>query len=134
MTLTKPIKILIGILTLLIILVPLVIIPLVWGFSMLTGLVLAAQPERVEVPLMVVVMFFAMPLFMLYPFVQLALQVFYIIHEVKNKFLTDTPRILFILGSFFLPFIALPAYFIMHIWRDGVKITPVEDLAPGAAE
>ena len=134
MTLTKPIKILIGILTLLIIVMPFILIPLVWGFSMLTGLVLAAQPERVEVPLMVVVMFFAMPLFMLYPFVQLALQVFYIIHEVKNKFLTDTPRILFILGSFFLPFIALPAYFIMHIWRDGVKITPVEDLAPGAAE
>ena len=132
MTLTKPIKILVGVLTLLIIVVPFLLIPLVWGFSMLTGLVLAAQPERVEVPLMVVVMFFAMPLFMLYPFVQLALQVFYIIHEVKNKFLTDTPRILFILGSYFMPFIALPLYFVMHIWRDGPK-PAVEAPAPGTA-
>jgi uncharacterized membrane protein YcgQ (UPF0703/DUF1980 family) len=73
MTLTKPIKIIIGVLTLLIILVPLVIMPLAWGFSMLTALMMSAQPEQYGVLLMVVVMFFAMPLFMLYPFVQLAL-------------------------------------------------------------
>lgn len=121
MTLTKPIKILVGILTLLIILVPFVIIPLMWGFFMLTGLMLAAQPEQVEVPLAFVVMFFAMPLLMLYPFVQLAMQVVYVIHEVKNKTLTDTARILFLLGTYFMPYIGLPVYFIMHIWRDGPK-------------
>ena len=132
MTLTKPIKILIGILTLLIIVVPLVIIPLMWGFSMLSGLMLAAEAEKYEVLLMTVVMFLAMPLFMLYPFVQLALQVFYIIHEVKHKTLTETPRILFILGSYFLPFITLPVYFVMHIWRDGPK-PAVEAPVPGAA-
>lgn len=115
MTLTKPIKILIGVFTLLIILVPFVILPLMWGLSMLTGMLLAAQPEQVEIPLMVVVMFFAMPLFMLYPFVQLALQAFYVIHEVKNKVLADTPRILFILGTYFMPFIALPLYYGMYI-------------------
>jgi len=122
MILTKPIKILIGVLTLLLILVPFVIIPLMWGFAMLNGLVLAAETEKYEVLLMVLVMFFAMPLFMLYLFVQLVLQVFYIIHEVKNKFLTDTPRILFILGSCFMPYIGLPLYFVMHIWRDGPKL------------
>lgn len=121
MTFTKPIKILIGVLTLLIILVPFVIIPLMWGFSMLTGLMLAAQPEQTEVSLAFAVMMIAMPLFMLYPFVQLGLQAVYIIHEVKNKVLTDTPRILFILGTYFMPFIALPVYYVMYIWRDAPK-------------
>lgn len=121
MTFTKPIKILIGVLTLLIILVPFFIMPLVWGFSMLSGLMMAAQPDQVEAPLVFAAMFFVLPLFMLYPFVQLALQVFYIIQAVKNKTLTDTPRILFILGSFFMPFVALPLYYGMYIWRDAPK-------------
>lgn len=132
MTLTKPIKILIGVLTLLIILVPFVILPLMWGLFMLAGLMIGPSPDQVEAPLMVGAMFIAMPLFMLYPLVQMALQVFYVIHEVKNKALSDTPRIFFLLGSFFMPYIALPVYFIMHIWRDGPK-TVVEAPAPASA-
>lgn len=98
---------------------------------MLSGLMLASQPDAVEVPLLFAAMIIAMPLFMLYPFVQLALQVFYIIQAVKNKALTDTPRILFILGSYFMPFVALPLYFGMYIWRDESK-PAVGALAPNA--
>jgi hypothetical protein len=59
--------------------------------------------------------FFSTTIF--YPFSQLALQVIYIILVVKNKQLSDSSRILFIIGAFFVPFIVAPIYFIKHIWK-----------------
>jgi hypothetical protein len=50
--------------------------------------------------------------------VQLGLQIFYVIHEIKNKALTDTIRILFTIGLFFLPYIAMPIYFFAYLWKD----------------
>ena len=38
----------------------------------------------------------------------------------------------FILGAYFMPYIGLPVYYVMHIWRDGSK-PAVEAPAPGAA-
>ena len=35
-------------------------------------------------------------------------------------------------GSYFMPFIALPLYFVMHIWRNGPK-PAVDAPAPGTA-
>ena len=132
MTLTNPIKILIGLLTLLIIVVPFVIMPLFFAVSMLPAFAAEFGKDMLEPPVFLGVMLVMMPVMFLYPFVQLALQAFYVIHEVKNKTLTDTARILFLLGTYFLPYIVLPVYFVMHIWRDGPK-PAVEAPVPGAA-
>ena len=132
MTLTKPIKILIGILTLLIIVAPFVIMPLFFAFSMLPAFAAEFGNDMLEPPVFLGVMLVMMPVMFLFPFVQLALQVFYVIHEVKNKTLTDTARILFLLGAYFMPYIGLPVYYVMHIWRDGSK-PAVEAPALGAS-
>ena len=46
------------------------------------------------------------------------LQVFYVIHEIKNMAMTDTFRILFVIGTFFFPYIGMPIYFIAYLWKD----------------
>ena len=57
---------------------------------------------------------------------QIGLQIFYITHEIKNKVLTDTFRILLVLGTFFLPYIAMPIYFVAYLWKDN----PQEVVSP----
>jgi hypothetical protein len=61
---------------------------------------------------------FLYPAMMCFSLGQLALQVFYIVLAVKNKELTDTVRILFIIGMFFMPFIAMPIYFVVYFWNE----------------
>ncbi len=62
------------------------------------------------------------PVMICFSLVQLGLQVFYVILEIKNKALTDTYRILFALGTFFLPYIAMPIYFIRYLWKDAPPV------------
>ncbi len=58
------------------------------------------------------------PVMMCYSVVQLGLQIFYVIHEIKNKALSDTYRIFFALGTFLLPYVAMPIYFFAYLWKD----------------
>lgn len=60
-----------------------------------------------------------------YSISQLALQVYYIVLVVKNKQLSDSARIVFVVGIFILPYIALPFYFIAHIWKEGSQFIDV---------
>ncbi len=57
------------------------------------------------------------PLMMCFTIVQFGLQIFYIVHIVKNRILGDTPKVLYTLGTFFMPFIAMPVYFIASLWN-----------------
>jgi hypothetical protein len=122
MKITKPVKIVIGLLTLGAVLFPFVIMPV-----MLILLISGAgfpffDPHStryltdVEAILPFMLMFYM--LMMCYSLVQLGLQIFYVIHEIKNKALTDTIRILFTIGLFFLPYIAMPIYFFAYLWKD----------------
>jgi len=122
MKISKPVKILIGVLTLLVVLMPFVIMPAVMmflvfgaGFPFLDS---QAMPSPYEVEALLPVMMVFYPLMMCNTLAQLGLQVFYVIHEIKNKALTDTLRILFVLGNFFLPYVAMPIYFIAYLWKD----------------
>ena len=58
------------------------------------------------------------PTMMCFTVVQFGLQIFYIIHEIKNKALADNHRILFAIGTFFLPHITMPIYYIAYLWKD----------------
>lgn len=117
MNFSKPVKILIGVFTLFVLLMPFLIMPLVFGFSIVPALV-SEWESIADFAILFSIMPFVitMPLMMCYPLLQLVLQVLYIIQIVKNRQLTDTMRILFILGSFFMPIITLPIYFILYIW------------------
>jgi hypothetical protein len=46
------------------------------------------------------------------------LDAFYLIHVIKNTTASETARILFGIGIFFLPFIAMPVYYYLYIWLE----------------
>lgn len=123
MNVRKPVKILIGVLTIFDVLFPFVIMPVFIMFFMFSSgfpfLDQRAVPnpndiERTMFPMMLV--FY--PIMICFSLVQLGLKVFYLVHEIKNKVLTDTYRILFVLGTFFLSYVALPIYFFAYLWKD----------------
>jgi hypothetical protein len=133
MKISKSVKILIGFLTAFAVLFPFVIMPALVMFFMFSvgfpfldpnSIPSTNEVEKTMIPVMMV--FY--PTMMCFSFVQLGLQIFYIIHEIKNKALTDTFRILFVIGNFFLPFVAMPIYFFAYLWKD----SPQESQIPQA--
>jgi hypothetical protein len=126
MNLSKPIKIIIGILTLFAVLFPFVIVPAFWFLSIFNlGLLGMDAPSSAnsEEALKAMLPFFGfVAVMMAYSLTHFGLEIFYIIHEIKNKAVSETNRILFVLGTFFLPYVAMPIYYILHVWRD----TPAE--------
>ena len=133
MTLSQPLKIIIGVLTVFVMLFPFFIPVFMFGwvfslsqpFSELPG-----NPEFNEMTHMMLPMMLYLLAIMGYSFTQLGLQVFYIIHQIKNSSLLETHRILFVLGTFFLPFVAMPIYYLLHLWKD----PPAEAAAPPARD
>lgn len=128
MNITKPVKIIIGLLTLGAVVFPFVIMPVMMMFLIFgSGFPFFEPHSGLHVPDIEGVLPFILVFYLLmmcYSLVQLGLQIFYVIHEIKNKALTDTIRILFTLGIFFMPYIAMPIYFFAYLWKD----TPKEPL------
>ena len=123
MNISKPVKILIGFLTAFAVLFPFVIAPafmMIFVFS--SGFPFfdpqsftnPSDFQRTMFPMMMV--FY--PVMMCFSLIQLGLQIFYVIHEIKNKALNDTYRILFAIGTFLLPYVAMPIYFFAYLWKD----------------
>lgn len=137
MTISKPIKILIGVLTLLIELTPFLILPLVFAFPILMGTASAFETELSEgaenlLGLMSAIpVLFLTPVMMCYSLAHFVAQVFYIIQIVKNKSLSDTPRILYILGTFFMPIVAMLLFFFVHILKEPAQ--PASEAGTAAA-
>ena len=113
MNISKSVKILIGFLTAFAILFPFVIMPafmmlFVFGFGFpFFDPHSFANPNDMQRTIFPFMMVFY-PAMMCYSVVQLGLQIFYVIHVIKNKAVNDTSRILFALGTFFLPYVAMP--------------------------
>jgi hypothetical protein len=123
MNVSKPVKILVGFLTALAVLFPFVIAPVFMMFFMFSSGFPFFDPQSISNPYdfqktMFPMMMVFYPLMMCFSLVQLGLQIFYIIHEIKNKALNDTYRILFAIGTFLLPFVAMPIYFFVYLWKD----------------
>lgn len=123
MNLRKPVKVFVGAMTALLALFPLVILPagsvlllFSLGFPFADPQSAPSLEEFGGVLIPAMLIFY--PVAMCFSLLQVGLQVFYIIHEIKNKALTDTFRILFVLGTFFMPIVAMPIYFIVHVWKD----------------
>ena len=138
MKISKAVKILVGVLTLLVVLIPFVIMPAVMMFlvfgSGFTFLDSQSVPSPYDVESLLPGMMVFYPLMMCNTLAQLGLQVFYVIHEIKNKALTDTLRILFVLGNFFLPYLAMPIYFIAYLLKDRGQEAPILQASMEGAE
>ncbi len=123
MNVSKPVKILVGFLTAFAVLFPFVIMPAFMMFFVFSPGFLFFDPQSISNPYdlqktMFPMMMVLYPLMMCFSLVHLGLQIFYFIHEIKNKALNDTYRILFALGTFMLPYIAMPIYFFAYLWKD----------------
>lgn len=126
---SKTLKILIGILTALFIVAPFFLVLFVMGFSFLPLIPIlfsdSAPPEAFFL------IFSAMPFFMIptifcFNILVFGLQVFYTVQIIKNRQISDTPRILFILGLFFAPFIAMPLFYLLYYWKDAPQTALAE--------
>lgn len=51
-------------------------------------------------------------------FLEVGLLIFYLIHTIKNTKASDAMRIALGLGHLFLPFVAMPVYYYLYIWRE----------------
>lgn len=126
MTLSKPLKFIIGILTLFAVLFPFVILPAFWFLSIINlgflSMDIPTSASSGEALKAILPFFGFFALMMAYTFTHLGLEIFYIIHQIKNKALQENNRILFVLGTFFLPYVAMPIYYIIYVWKD----TPAE--------
>ena len=60
---------------------------------------------------------FIFPLHCLTVIIMLGLIGFYLVHVIKNTGASEIARILLGIGVFFMPYIAMPAYFYLYIWR-----------------
>jgi hypothetical protein len=59
--------------------------------------------------------FLMFPLMMCFGLAQFILMIFYVIHIIKNRAGSEVIRILTSIGFYFLPYIAMPAYFLIYI-------------------
>ena len=122
MTLNKPVKILVGLGTLWFAVYPFLFMA-VWLFSFAgMGLWSMDAPNPNTGPESMP--FFMFPFLLIFPihfctiFLGFILMAFYLIHVIKNTKADETVRIILGIGTFFMPFIAMPIYYYVYIWLD----------------
>jgi hypothetical protein len=139
MKFSKPVKILIGAVTLAGVIFPFLIGPLFVFFLMFVAPGFPFYSPSIGnsseymtrfMPIFFLVFF---PSMMCFSLLQLVLKMFYLALIITDKRLTDVTRVLFALTVFFMPFIAMPLYFVVYFWKDSSQeaITPsASPLAP----
>jgi len=127
MTLNNPIKLIVGICTLLVLLLPLgmVVIWIFFGFRM-ASISPMDDPFR-GLGIVFNFMFSAMCLLTL---LVVVMYVFYVIHLVKNNEISDTMRVLSILLIFFIPFIGMPLYYVLYILLPAPPAWAIKPISP----
>jgi hypothetical protein len=113
MTLTNPIKVLVGVTTLLVVLLPFGLL-LLWGLMVIPTSM--AGPSS-DYPFQVFDMVFALafPMMCLFNILIYALMAFYVTHAIKNQGASDFVRIVALLAVFLLPYLGMPFYYIVYI-------------------
>jgi hypothetical protein len=122
MNLSKPIKILVGIATFwyaLYLLLTLIGILILFGFVFLSLLQGGESVSNLRVLFTRISGFELMlPVHFCSLLLEVGLLIFYLIHTIKNTKASDSMRIVLGLGHLFLPFIAMPVYYYLYIWRE----------------
>jgi hypothetical protein len=116
MKLSKTVKYLVGALTLLYMLLPLVFIP-IWFLSVF-GIAVSSERGGGPPPIIFFTWLGMMFFIILINVVHIGLVSFYVVHNIKNREGNDTARILLGVGTFFLPWLAMPFYYFIYVWPD----------------
>ena len=122
MTLSKPVKILVGIATFwyaLYLLLTIAGIVLFFGYVFLA---LFAGGESISnlrtLFAQILSLEFLLPIHVCSLSLELGLLIFYLVHTIKNTKASDSMRIVLGLGHLFLPFVAMPVYYYLYIWKE----------------
>jgi hypothetical protein len=122
MALSKPVRIIIGIATLwyaLYLLLTMVGILLFFGYVFLS--LIAGGESVTNLPGLfreILSLEFMIPIHVCSLSLEVGLLIFYLIHTIKNTKASDALRIALGLGHLFLPFVAMPVYYYLYIWRE----------------
>ena len=122
MTLTKPVKLLIGIST---IWYAIYLLLTIAGFAILIGYVFVAfllggesVADLSALLMQILSLEIMLPIHLCSLFLEVGLLIFYLVHTIKNTKASDPMLIVLGLGHLFLPFVAMPIYYYLYIWRD----------------
>jgi len=115
MKLNKTFKIIVGLATGSYLLLPILFI-VIWMTALVSGIAGSNQAE--PPPIFFVILFSMFPLICLVNLLHFGVQIFYIIHIIKNKTANETYRILSGIGMFILPWLAAPIYYFIYVWPD----------------
>lgn len=120
MELSNRAKIALGIATACEVIFPVMIAFLYMIVFFLVPIMMTTNPGSMDSSL--AIFFFGMMIFfffmMFFTIFQLVLKILYLILVIKNQQTTDLVRILFVLGTFYLPFIAMPLYFVLYYMNE----------------
>jgi hypothetical protein len=121
-TISKPVRILIGIATYWYALYLLLTIAGIFLFFGYVFVSLMAGGEAVSnlrsVFTEILSLEFMLPIHLCSLSLEVALLIFYLIHTIRNTKASDSMRIVLGLGHLFLPFVAMPVYYYLYIWRE----------------
>ena len=118
MKLNKPVRIIVGLSTLMYALYPFLFFG-VWLF-MVFGII--ATSATSSGPSHDMPVFFIIPFMLMFPlqfcffFLHIGLNVFYLIHIIKATDASETVRIILAIGNFIFPFLSMPIYYYLYIW------------------
>lgn len=122
MTISKPVRILIGIMT---VWYAIYLILTLIGILILVGVVFVALMQGGEsisnlrqLLRQILSLDMMLPIHLCSLLLEVGLLVFYLVHTIKNTKASDAMRIVLGLGHIFLPFVAMPVYYYLYIWKD----------------
>jgi hypothetical protein len=122
MTLSKSVRILVGIATFwygVYLLLTIVSIIILLGYVFVALLAGGESVSQLRMLLMQILSLeFMLPVHVCSLFLEVGLLIFYLIHTIKNTRASDVMRIALGLGHVFLPFVAMPIYYYLYIWRE----------------
>jgi hypothetical protein len=116
MPISKPVKVIIGLFTAWIVLSPILFL----GACVLFAVILIATPGQPQ-PQSDAFGWLIFPFILLAictSFLHLGLQAFYLVHIILNKAGADAIRVIFAFGMLFLPYLAMPIYFLIYVVPD----------------
>jgi hypothetical protein len=120
MKISKPWKILIGLVTLWVAIYPLLFLAgwFLMVFSMAGTIAYTEQLANESFPAFMIPFFCIFPIHILTIFLQIGLSAFYLFHVIKNKTGQEVIRVILGMGNFYMPFLAMPIYFFIFIWPE----------------
>lgn len=122
MTLSKPVRILVGIATFwyaLYLLLTILGIVLFFGYIFVS--LMAGGESVANLPRLfreILSLEFMLPIHLCSLSLEVVLLIFYLVHTIKNTKAGDALRIALGLGHLFLPFVAMPVYYYLYIWHE----------------